>query len=161
MKKQFLEAGKIVNTHGIRGEVKIQPWTSTPDFLTGFSTIYIDNTPVRMLHCRVHKTLLIAQLEQIDNVEDAMRLKNKVVYIDREDARLEEGEFFIQDILGAYVQDESGVRLGTLKDVMELPAGNVYVVEGDREILIPAVPDFILHTDAEAGVITVRLIKGM
>lgn len=161
MKKQYLEAGQIVNTHGVRGEVKIKPWADSADFLKKFKQLFIDETPVRVLHSRVHKDCLIATLEGVEDVNAAVRLKNKVVYIDRDDAALPEGSYFIQDLLGAEVVDENGTLLGHLDDVMELPASNVYVVKGEREILIPAVPAFILNTDVERGVITVRLIEGM
>lgn len=160
-KKQYLEAGQIVNTHGVRGEVKIKPWADSADFLKRFSRLFIDETPVRVLHSRVHKDCLIATLEGIADVNAAVRLKNKVVYIDRDDAALPDGSYFIQDLLGADVVDEDGNLLGQLEDVMELPASNVYVVRGEREILIPAVPAFVRNTDVEQGVITVRLIEGM
>jgi 16S rRNA processing protein RimM len=90
-----------------------------------------------------------------------MRLKNKVVFINRADAHLDKGQWFIQDIIGAAVVDESGAELGKLAEVLDLPAGNVYVVRGEREIMIPAVPEFIISTDVDAGIITVRLIEGM
>jgi 16S rRNA processing protein RimM len=161
MKKEFLEAGKIINTHGIRGEVKIDPWADDAEFLRRFKTIYIDDTAVKVVRSRVHKNFLIAQLEGIDDVDTAMRLKNKVVFINRADAHLDKGQWFIQDIIGAAVVDESGVELGKLAEVLDLPAGNVYVVRGEREIMIPAVPEFIISTDVDAGIITVRLIEGM
>lgn len=161
MKKEFLEAGKIINTHGVRGEVKIDPWADSAEFLRGFKRIYIDGAETRVVRSRVHKNFLIAQLEGVDSVEDAMKLKNRVIFINRADADLPEGEWFIQDIIGASVQEESGAELGKLAEVMALPAGNVYVVRGEREILIPAVPEFILSTDVDGGVVTVRLIEGM
>lgn len=161
MKKQYLEAGKIVNTHGTRGEVKILPWTNSPEFLVEIETLYIDDSPWIQLAARVHKGSVISKLSGIDHINAAMSLKNKVVYIDRADVTLPEGEFFIQDILGAAVVLEDDSPLGTLADVMELPSGNVYVVKGEREILIPAVPAFVLHTDVAAGKIKVRLIEGM
>ena len=161
MKKEVLEAGKIVNTHGVRGEVKIQPWADSAEFLRGFHTLYLDGAPVRVLRSRVHKNMLIAALEGVDTVDAAMVLKNKVLSIRREDARLPEGHFFLQDILGAQVVDETGAELGVLADVLDTPRHQVYVVRGEREILIPAVPAFILRTDPDAGRITVRLIEGM
>ena len=161
MKKQYLEVGRIVNTHGIQGEIKLQPWADSPEFVLDFKTIYIDGAPVKIKRGRVHKSMVILKLEGFDDVNAAMRLKNKVAYIDRDDAGLEDGEFFIQDIIGASVVDESGNSLGVLDDVLDMPAGSVYVVKGDREILIPAVDEFILSTDAENGVITVHLIEGM
>ena len=95
------------------------------------------------------------------DINEAMALKNKVLHLNRADVKLPKGSFFLADIVGAKVVTEDGAELGELADVLELPAGNVYVVKGEREILIPAVEDFILRTDAAAGVITVRLIEGM
>lgn len=161
MKQQYLEAGQIVNTHGIRGEVRIVPWADDALFLKRFKTFYIDNKPVRVLSSRVHKDMLIAQLEGITDINAAMPLKNKVIKIDRSDARLPKGAFFIQDILGASVVDEQGVEIGKLTDVLDVPRGQVYEVKGETEHLIPAVPEFILNVDADAGIIVVRLIEGM
>lgn len=161
LKKRFIEAGKIVNTHGVRGEVRIDPWTDSAEFLKGFKTLYIDGHPIRVQSSRVHKAMLLAQLEGVEDVSAAMCLKGKTVSIDRGDARLPEGGFFLQDIIGARVVTESGNEVGVLSDIIEAPAGNVYVVRGEEEHLIPAVPEFIMSTDAEAGVVTVRLIEGM
>ncbi|MEG0940485.1 MAG: ribosome maturation factor RimM [Oscillospiraceae bacterium] len=159
--EKYLEAGKIVNTHGIKGEVKIQPWVDNVDFLKKFELLYIDGKPYTLLAGREHKQCLIATLEGVSDVNAAMVLKNKTVFIDRADAKLPEGTFFLRDLVGASVCDESGAELGKLSEVLELPSGNVYVVSGEREILIPAVPEFILKTDVSAGLITVRLIDGM
>ena len=159
--KKYLEAGVVVNTHGIKGEVKIQPWADSAEFLMGFKRLYIDEKPFELVSGKVHKDCLIAQFEGVSDINMAMVLKNKVVSIDRADARLPKGAFFIQDLIGASVTDEGGAELGKLTDVLELPAGNVYVVTGEREILIPAVPQFIIKTDVNAGVVTVRLIDGM
>lgn len=161
MKNQFLEAGRIVNTHGIRGEVKIEPWADSPEFLRRFKTIYIEGSPVKVLRARVQKNMLIAQLEGCEDIHAAMRLKNRVIFINRDDAALPEGGFFLADLIGASVVEESGRELGRLAEVLDLPAGNVYVVRGEREHMIPAVPEFILHTDVDKGVVTVRLIEGM
>ena len=160
-KKQFLEAGRIVNTHGVRGEVKIQPWADSPEFLKDFGTLYIDGAPVKVRSARVHKGCVIASLEDIDDVNGAMRLKGKLVSIDRRDAKLPEGGYFIQDIIGARVVDETGAEVGTLAEGLNLPGSDVYVVRGEREILIPAVPQFILSRDIDAGVITVRMMEGL
>ena len=159
--EKYLEAGKIVNTHGIRGEVKIEPWADSPDFLKRFKTIYIDSLPVAVQSARVHGAFVIAKLEGADDVNAAMALKNRVVFIDRADVRLPKGRFFIADIIGASVVSDEGEALGELADVMEMPAQNIYVVRGEREILIPDVPEFIKSIDAESGVITVHLIEGM
>ena len=161
MKEKYIEAGEIVNTHGVRGEVKIMPWTDTPEFLLGIRTLYIDGAPVRVLAARVHKGAVLASLEGVEDVNAAMRLKGKRVSIDRDDAHLPAGRFFIQDIIGARVITESGEEIGTLREVIDAPAGMIYVVRGDAEHLIPAVDEFILRTDADSGLITVRLIEGM
>jgi 16S rRNA processing protein RimM len=161
MKKEFLEIGKIVNTHGVRGEVKVQPWADSPEFLLGIKTLYLDGEPLRVRGGRVHKGMVILALEGVEDVNAAMALKNRVLHIGRGDARLPAGSFFLQDIIGAKVVTEQGEELGELADVLDLPGNAVYVVRGAREILIPAVPEFILHTDAENGVVTVRLIEGL
>lgn len=163
MKERYLETGKIVNTHGIAGEVKILPWADSPDFLLDFDTLYIDGRPVRLLSARVHKNCVLARLEGVDSVNDAMRLKDKVVSIDREDIELEEGAFFLADIMGLEVRDaDTGAVLGRIEDILTPPASNVYVVRGGpSEHMIPAVPEFIVETNVDEGYLRVRLIEGM
>lgn len=161
MKKRFLEAGRIVNTHGVRGEVKIEPWADEAAFLTRFKQFYLDGAPVRVRSCRVHKGMAVASLDGVDDLNAAMALRDKVVFIDRADACLPEGTVFVQDLLGARVVDEAGNDLGVLEDVMDEPAAPILVVRGEREILIPDVPAFVLKKDAERGVLTVRLLEGM
>ena len=160
-KQQYIEAGKIVNTHGVAGEVKIEVWLDSPQFLRRFPRIFVNGAEKRILSGKVQKNFLIVKLEGVDDVNAAMTLKGRTVSVDRSDVRLPRGSFFIQDILGAAVVDEQGRELGRLVDVWERPAHNIYVVQGETEHLIPAVPEFVLKTDAEAGVITVRLIEGM
>ena len=161
MNKNLLESGQIVNTHGIRGEVKIVPWADSPEFLCQFSTLYIDENPVNVRSARVHKGNVIALLEGIEDVNAAMCLKNKTVYIHRDDVDLPEGSFFLADIIGLDVIDEADTKLGTLHEILSPSLQQVYVVKGEREILIPAVPAFILETNVEGGYIRVRLIEGM
>lgn len=160
-KRQYLEAGEIVNTHGIRGEVQIVPWADDAEFLRKFKTFYIDNKPVRIERSTVHKKRLVAKFEGVDDINAAMPLKGKVIFIDRADVKLPKGRFFIQDILGARVVTETGEIIGELTDVMDLPGGQVYQVQGETEHLIPAVPEFVRSVDVDGGVITVRLIEGM
>ena len=161
MKEQFLEAGKIVNTFGIRGEVKLDPWCDSAEFLKPFKTLYVDGKPRKVASSRVHKGMLIVKFEDVEDVNGAMLLKNKLVHFDRADARLPRGHFFLADIIGATVIDEQGHEVGKLTEVMDLPAGHVYVVRGETEHSIPAVPEFILDTDIENGIIRVHLIEGM
>ena len=138
MKNQFLEAGQIVNTHGIQGEVKIVPWCDSPEFLLQFGTLYLDGTPVRVRAARVHKGNVLAALEGVADVNAAMALKGKIVSIDRSGVVLPEGRHFIAP-----------------------PAHEVYVVKGEHEYMIPAVDEFLAETNVEGGYIKVRLIEGM
>ena len=161
-KNAFIEAGRIVNTHGVQGEVKIEVWLDSPKFFKSFKRLYTaGGQELKVLSARTHKDFVIAKLEGVEDVNAAMALKNKVLSIRRSDAALPHGAFFLQDILGAKVVDEDGHEIGVLQDVMETPASNIYVVQGETEHLIPAVPEFIRNTDAEKGVITVHLIEGM
>ena len=165
-KSQYIEAGQIVNTHGVRGEVKILSWLDSPEYLKSFATLYVRDgdhkRPVKVRAARVHKQFVIAALEGVADVNAAMALKNEVVFIDRDDAALPEGTFFFSDLFGAHVVSDAGGELGTLTDVLERPGSNIYVVNGGgREWLIPAVPEFIRSTDVENGVITVHLIEGL
>ena len=162
MAAEYLEAGEIVNTHGVRGEVKIVPWTDTPGFLAGFKHLYIDGSKVCVESARVHKGCVIAALEGVTGVDRAAKMKHKVVCIDRADAKLEEGVHFVADLIGLRAIDaESGVELGSVEDVLKLPSGEVYVIHGEREILVPAVPEFVIEKNPEAGYIRLRLIEGM
>ena len=163
MKQRFLEAGQIVNTHGIRGEVKIVPWCDSPEFLCGFDTLYIDEAPIRLRAARPHKGNVLAALEGVDTVEGAMTLKGKTVHIDRADVTLPEGRHFLADLIGLRVVDaDSGAELGVLTEVLTPPAHQVYLVKGPQgERLIPAVEEFIVETNVDGGYLRVRLIEGM
>ena len=160
-KSKFLEAGEIVSTHGIRGEVKILPWTDSVDFLRRFKTLYINEKPYAVLHSFAHKGCMIAALEGIEDVNAAMALKGRTVCFARAAARLPQGSFFLAAVLGAKVVTEDGAIVGEIVDIIENPTQNVYVVRGETEHLIPAVPEFILNTDVDNGVVTVHLIEGM
>lgn len=126
------------------------------------SSIWTEN-PVQVEQARAHKNNVIAKLAGVDDVNTAMCLKNKVVSIDRSDVELPEGRHFIADLIGLEVRDaQSGALLGTITDVLTLPANEVYVVEGtNREYMIPAVDEFLAETNIEGGYIRVRLIEGM
>ena len=156
-----IEAGKIVNTHGVAGEMKIEVWLDSPAYMKRFRRLYIGERELAVESARVQKGFLLCRLRGVDDLNAAMALKGRTVSIAREDAKLAPGEFFLQDILGARVLDEQGREIGTLVEILERPASNIYVVRGEEEHLIPAVPAFILHTDPENGIVTVRLIEGM
>ena len=163
MKEKFLEAGQIVNTHGIRGEVKIVPWCDTPDFLCTFDKLYVDGKAVKVETARVHKSNVIAKLAGVNDIDAAMALKNKVVHIDRSRVKLPEGRHFIADLIGLEVRDaDDDTVLGTLEDVLTLPSNEVYVVKGSgKEYMIPAVDEFLIETNVKDGYVRVHLIEGM
>lgn len=160
-KEPFLEAGKIINTFGVRGEVKLDPWCDSAEFLKPLKTLYIDGARRAVASSRVHKGMLIVRFADVEDVNGAMLLKNKIVYFARSDVRLPKGRHFVADLLGAAVVDEQGTEIGKLTEVLDMPAGQVYVVQGETEHTIPAVPEFILDIDADEKTIRVHLIEGM
>ncbi len=165
MKEQYLEVGKVTATHGVMGEVRVQPWADSPEFLCRFKTLYVDKThwPIEVERARVHKNMVILKFHGVTDVPSALAMRNAVLYVDRNDVQLPEGSFFLSDIYGLEVRDaKSGAALGKVDDILTLPAGNVYVVRGGgRELMIPAVPEFIAETDVDGGYLLVNLIEGM
>ncbi len=166
MQKQFLETGKITGTHGLKGEVRVQPWADSPEFLSEFDELYFDKgaEKIEITASRVHKHMLIMKIKGVDSVEDAEKLRNKVLYMNRDDVALEDGAYFIQDLLGlAVVDDDSGETLGQLDDVSETGANDVYHVKtpGGRVVLIPVIPDVVRDIDLEKGEIRIFKMKGL
>ena len=165
MPEQYLEVGKVTNTHGIMGEVRVEPWADSADFLCKFKTLYVGKTqwPIQVERARVHKKMAILKFEGITDMNGALAMKNQVLYIARSDAKLPEGHFFLADLEGLEVREaDTGKVLGHIAEVLTPPANNVYVVKGgERDLLIPAVPDFVLETNVDAGYMTVRLIEGL
>ncbi len=161
MEKQFLEAGEIVSTHGIAGEVKILPWADGPEFLLDFQTLYLKGKPYEVQSSRVHKTCVLAKLKGIDSPESASLLRGQVVCIDRSGVKLPKGTVFIADLLGCRVLDEDGREIGKIKDVLTMPSSDVYVIEGEHKYMIPAVKEFVKEISVEEGFVRVHLIEGM
>lgn len=162
MKAEFLETGEIVNTHGIRGEVKLLPWSDSPAFLLDFKTLYVEGQPLTVEAARVHKTTLLVKFAGVNTVEEAMKLKGKRVSIARRDAKLPKGSFFLADLIGLTVKDESGQTIGAVKEVLTPSVQNVYVIETPAGAkMVPAVPEFIKKVDIEGGEMVVSLIEGM
>ncbi len=160
-RKQFLEAGRIINTHGVRGELKVEAWTDGPAVLAGLRTLYLEGRPLRAESARVHKGFVLLKLEGIDTVEAAMALKGKILTADRDTIPIAEGSFFLQDAIGQPVTEEDGTELGVLADILDYPAGRIFVVKGKTEHLIPEQGGFIRSFDPETGKLIVHLIEGM
>ena len=158
MKLQYLEAGEIVTTHGVRGEMKILPWSDGPDFLLDFDRVCIDEKQYSVESCRIQKTCNLLKLKGIDTVEDAQALRGKTVNVFREDAP--EDLIFVAELIGVRVFFD-GEEIGVIADVLDYPGNKVYVVRGEHEYMIPAVKAFVLSTDLEDNSMQVRLIEGM
>ena len=166
MKKQFLEIGQIVTTHGIMGEVRVKPWCDAPEILCEFDRLFFDEgkTVVKIIEARVHKNIVIMKLDGVHTVDDALKLRNRVFYASRDDFELEPGTYFVQDLLGLTVTNaDSGKIYGVIADVTQTGANDVYHIkeEAGKVILIPAIPDVIVKTDIEEGVMTIRPLKGL
>ena len=165
MKKEYLEAGKIVTTHGIRGEVKIMPYTDTPDLLAEFDRLFIgrNKDEVIITRSRVLKNTVIAKIEGIDTPEAAEKLRNKILYMHRDDLELDEDTYFIQDLIGVEVRDaDTDEVYGTIADVMQTGANDVYVIKGEkREYLVPAIADVVVSTDIDSNIMTIRPLDGL
>lgn len=164
-RKPFLEAGQIVGTHGVRGEVRVQPWCDSPEVFTSLKTLYWDaagTQPVRV-KSRVHKNLALAKLEGVDTVQDAAVLRGRILYLDRRDLDLGD-RYFIQDLVGLAVVDaESGTVYGELTDVSNTGANDIYHMRtpDGKEILIPVIPDIIRQVDIDGGRIAICPMKGL
>lgn len=154
MKKQFLEAGKIVGVHGLKGEVRIDPWCDGPEFLTKFPCLYDKNGTAHTVRSgKVHKNVAIIGFADVKTVEEAEKLRGMVVYINKEDAKLPEGVYFVQDLIGLEAVDAAdGTRYGVLTDVIQTGANDVYQITKDgKDYLIPKIPEVVTSVDIEGG----------
>ena len=166
MLQQYLEVGKITNVHGLMGEVRVQPWADSPEFLCRFKTLYVDKThwPIQVERARVHKNMVILKFDGVDTMNEVEGWRQKDLLITRDQAiPLEEDEFFITDLIGLNVVTDEGETLGTLTDVMETGANDVYCVktpEG-KELLLPAIRDCILDVDLDKEEMLVHVLPGL
>lgn len=163
LKKEFLECGRIVAPHGVRGEVRIEPWCD-PGFLTEFHTLYMEGKPVRVTAARVQKNMNVLKLEGVDSREKAIALRGKILFLHRADARLEEGEYFVQDLIDCQVVDmDTGADYGKVYDVRPTGANDVYYLRDQqgKERLVPAIPEVVLEKDIDRGIIKIRPLEGL
>ena len=158
MKLQFIEAGEIVTTHGVRGEVKVLTWLDSPELLCEFDRCRIGGKEFKMESVRVQKTCNLVKLSGVDTMEAAQAMRGKVVELYRED--IDEDVIFGAELIGVEVYEEDTL-LGKITDVLDYPGNSVYVVSGEHEYMIPAVRHFILETDMEANTMQVKIIEGM
>ncbi|MBQ9167028.1 MAG: 16S rRNA processing protein RimM [Oscillospiraceae bacterium] len=158
MKLQFIEAGEIVTTHGVRGEMKVLPWVDSPEIMCEFDRVRIAGREYIVESCRIQKSCNLLKLEGIDTMEDAQAMRGKTVELYRED--IDDEVIFAAELIGMDVLCD-GRSLGKIADVLDYPGNSVYVVKGEHEYMIPAVKQFILSTDMENNVMQVKIIEGM
>ena len=166
MDKKYIECGKIINTHGCRGGLKIEPWCNSAEDFTALKRLYIQKKnefiEYTVSRASVFKQFVVLDLAEIDDMETALSLKNVTLYANRDDFDLDDGEFFLSDIIGLEVIDaENGKVYGKISDIINRGASDIYVVDtptGER--MIPAVDEFIVEIDINCG-IKVRTIEGL
>ena len=163
MRVEFIPVGQIVNAHGIKGEVKLNPLGFDPEFLAEFDVIYIGGKRTEVKHARVHKSVVLLTLPGVNDMDAALALKGKDVSIRRDDVEVPEGYYFDEEIEGLTVMDcATDDTIGKVRRVLSDPAHKIYEVKGEREYLIPAVPGvFIESVDLDAAEMRVHLMKGL
>ena len=158
MKLEYIEAGEIVSTHGIKGEVKVLCWLDDPEMLCEFDRVRISGKEYTIQQCRVQKSCNLVKLDGIDTMDDAQAMRGKILQLYRED--IDDEVIFAAELIGMVVYTD-GKEIGKIVEVLDYPGNSVYVVRGRHEYMIPAVNQFILSTDMEANRMEVRLIEGM
>lgn len=158
MRLQFVEAGEIVNTHGIKGEIKVLPWLDSPEDLCEFDRCRIARKDYEIELARVQKTCALIKLKGVDTMEDAQALRGKTVLLYRDD--ISDEIIFAAELVGVEVFCGEE-KIGEVAEVLDYPGNKVYVVKGEKEYMIPAVKEFILDTDMENNRMQVKLLEGM
>lgn len=163
--KQYLEIGKIVSVFGVRGEVKVEPWCDDPALICEFDTLYYKSgTPVEIERSRVHKNQALLKIKGIDTPEEGVKLRGRVLYMDRNDVELPEGVYFQQDLTGiAVIDSKTGEEYGTITDIMQTGANDVYEITDSEKTkrYIPAIPDVIDKVDLEGGKMLITPLEGL
>lgn len=166
MKKDYLEIGRIVGTHGVRGECRVELWCDSGEFFSCFNTLYLDcrgETPVS-LKSRPHKNIAITKINGIDDIDAAQKLRGKVLYMNRKDCPLPEDVYFVQDIIGCQVEDiNNGEIYGKVTDVLHTGANDVYEVKdsGGKTYLIPKIDEIVKEVNIDDELILIEPMKGL
>lgn len=163
MNDNLLKAGKIVNTHALRGEVRIFPYCDDAEFLCEFDVLYINGEPKEVAAARVHKGQALIKFEGVNDINTAEALVGSIVFIDKNDIELEEGRYFIEDLKGCEVFDiDSGVCYGKVTNVIQTGANDVFEVTLDQKsVLIPKIDDVVKEIDIDAKRIVIKAMKGL
>lgn len=162
MKNPMLEVGKIINTHGVRGEVKVESWLDDPALFGALETLVVEGKPYPVRRARTQGRFALVTLGGVGSIDDALPLKGKVAFARREEIPLEEGSHFVADLIGLEAMDaETGEVFGRVTEVHEYPAQDVYEVQGAEHYLIPDVPAFVEEIDEERGCIRFHRMEGL
>lgn len=162
MEKELLEAGKIINTHALKGEVRIFPYCDSAEFLCEVKKLYIDGEAYKVNAARVHKGQALIKFKGVNTIEEAEALLGKLVWFDKKDVKLDEGQFFIEDIIGLQVEDiDSGEIYGKVTDVFTTGANDVFEVTGDRILLVPKIDSVVLEIRLKEKRILIRPLEGL
>lgn len=162
MEKDLLQAGKIVNTHALRGEVRIYPYCDSAEFLCSVKKLYIGNECYKVTSARVHKGQAIMHFKGINRIEEAEPLVGNLVYFDKKDVKLDEGQYFIDDIIGLTVEDiDTGEIYGKVTDVFPTGANDVFEVTGEKVVLIPKIDEVVLEINLDQQTIKIRPLQGL
>lgn len=164
--KKFLETGKIVGTHGIKGMTRVQVWADSSDFLSNFKFVYLDSEGTKKLEISSvipHGTVTLVGFKGVGSIEQAEKLRGSVIYIDRNDFTLPEGRYFIDDLLDCTVTDaDSKEVLGVISDITETGANDVWHISNNgKEYLVPAVDEVIVSVNVEEKSVVLRPMKGI
>ncbi len=166
--EDLLQVGIITSTHGVRGEVKVYPTTDDPRRFRRLKEVVLDTgrgkINLEIEGVKFFKQFVILKFKGLDNINDIEKYRQKSLYVTRKNAvRLQRDEYFIADLIGLKVQDEDGTELGTVKDVIETGANDVYEVEmaDGRSLLLPAIKQCILNVDVENGMMQVHVLEGL
>ena len=166
-RKKYLECAIIINTHGVRGNVKLESLCDSPEVLADLSRVFVKEggsyREIKVLHTSIFKSFVLADLEGINDMDAAAAMKNTTLYAAREDFDLEEGDYFIVDLIGLDVVDvDDGKKYGVIKDVINRGSSDIYVVNTDSgERMMPAVEEFVKKVDIDGGKVYVKPIEGL
>lgn len=165
MLKQYLEIGKIVGTHGVRGELRAECWCDSPQFFAGFKKLYFDEGNEKIdVVSRPHKNIALVKIKGIDTVEQADLLRGRVLYVNRKDIKLPKGTNFIQDIIGLEVVDvDTEALYGKVTEVIKTGANDVYEVKDKdgKAYYIPVIKDVVIETNPKKGRVLIKPMKGI
>lgn len=164
----MLEIGKIVNTHGLRGEVKVVPWTDYPEDFENIKNVIVkqrrEEIKLTIKNIKYQKNNIIVAFKELGTIEEAEKLKNSVMYATREElGELPEGVYYVADLIGMTVIDDGENNVGKISDVIKTGSNDVYIVkrEGKRDLLLPVIDDVVLDVDTDDRVVTVHIMEGL